>query len=143
MIEVQKHLEQFIGLKDLTKLPESFKRWKCPICHCFGFTKPECPECGSLDVLLVCPLDHCHCSHTITEVLEYCPICEDPVCPVCGTHDVFQLSRVTGYIQDVGGWGNGKRQELKDRVRSNAVNGSWVKEGNRHIKHKEKEHEDH
>jgi anaerobic ribonucleoside-triphosphate reductase len=28
-----------------------------------------------------------------------------------------QVSRVTGYLQDVSGWNAGKRQELKDRMR--------------------------
>jgi ribonucleoside-triphosphate reductase len=27
------------------------------------------------------------------------------------------MSRVTGYVQAVGGWNNGKRQELADRMR--------------------------
>ena len=34
-----------------------------------------------------------------------------------GSHDVVQISRVTGYLQDVSGWNAGKQQELKDRVR--------------------------
>jgi anaerobic ribonucleoside-triphosphate reductase len=39
------------------------------------------------------------------------------MCPDCGNHNVSQLSRVTGYIGDVGGWNNAKKQELKDRKR--------------------------
>jgi anaerobic ribonucleoside-triphosphate reductase len=39
------------------------------------------------------------------------------VCPECGSHDVTQISRVTGYLQDVSGWNASKQQELKDRMR--------------------------
>ena len=38
-------------------------------------------------------------------------------CPNCGSEDVEQLSRVTGYIQAVSGWSEAKKQELKDRKR--------------------------
>ena len=38
-------------------------------------------------------------------------------CPECGSHDVVQISRVTGYLQEVSGWNAGKQQELKDRAR--------------------------
>jgi anaerobic ribonucleoside-triphosphate reductase len=33
----------------------------------------------------------------------------------------MQISRVTGYLQDVAGWNAGKQQELKDRVRYSVV----------------------
>jgi anaerobic ribonucleoside-triphosphate reductase len=46
-----------------------------------------------------------------------CPECGRPMCPVCYRHNVIQLSRVTGYIQDVAGWNAAKRQELIDRKR--------------------------
>ena len=49
--------------------------------------------------------------------IEYCPLCGQAVCPECGSHDVVQVSRVTGYLQDVSGWNAGKQQELKDRMR--------------------------
>lgn len=116
-MEVPEELKQFIGLKDLNKLPEKYKRYKCPVCHGAGFFTKQCPDCGNEMTELMCPLDHCECSHPITETLAYCPICDAPICPVCGSHDVFQLSRVTGYIQDVGGWGEGKKAELRDRYR--------------------------
>jgi ribonucleoside-triphosphate reductase len=38
-------------------------------------------------------------------------------CENCGSDNVEQLSRVTGYIQAVGGWNAAKKQELKDRQR--------------------------
>ena len=66
---------------------------------------------------IMCPLDHCHCSHEVITVLAHCPLCGEPICPGCGSHDVSQVSRVTGYLSDVGGWNNSKRQELKDRTR--------------------------
>jgi hypothetical protein len=69
------------------------------------------------NLVIMCPLDHCHCTHNITETIEYCPLCGEPVCPDCGSHDVSQVSRVTGYLADVAGWNQGKQQELKDRAR--------------------------
>jgi len=51
--------------------------------------------------------------------IRYCKVCGKPECPVCHSHSVEQLSRVTGYIQAVSGWGNAKKQELKDRQRYN------------------------
>lgn len=76
---------------------------KCPICH--------------EDCVRMCPRDHCHCEHEITETIAYCPECGAAMCPVCGCHDVTQISRVTGYLQEVNGWNAGKQQELKDRTR--------------------------
>jgi len=38
-------------------------------------------------------------------------------CENCGSTDIEQLSRVTGYVQAVGGWNNAKKQELSDRMR--------------------------
>ncbi len=38
-------------------------------------------------------------------------------CPNCASDNVEHLSRVTGYIQAVSGWNEGKKQELKDRKR--------------------------
>ena len=43
------------------------------------------------------------------------------ICPECGSHDVSQVSRVTGYLADVAGWNQGKQQELKDRARYNVA----------------------
>lgn len=38
-------------------------------------------------------------------------------CPNCGSENVEQLSRVTGYVQAVSGWNEAKKQELRDRNR--------------------------
>jgi len=38
-------------------------------------------------------------------------------CVNCGSEDVEQVSRVTGYVQAVNGWNNAKKQELADRLR--------------------------
>ena len=46
--------------------------------------------------------------------------------PGCGSHDVTQISRVTGYLQEVSGWNAGKQQELKDRQRYDATTGEQV-----------------
>lgn len=84
-----------------------------------------CPVCGQA-VEKMCSRDHCHCSHPITEGIAYCPECGRAMCPVCGSHDVSQVSRVTGYLADVAGWNAGKRQELKDRTRVEVPSGDIV-----------------
>ena len=38
-------------------------------------------------------------------------------CDNCGSSNIEQLSRVTGYIQSVSGWNAAKKQELEDRMR--------------------------
>jgi anaerobic ribonucleoside-triphosphate reductase len=77
-----------------------------------------CPECHTNEQLReMCPEDHCNCGHDVSETISYCRVCGEAVCPVCGCHDVVQISRVTGYLQEVGGWNMGKAQELKDRTR--------------------------
>lgn len=42
-------------------------------------------------------------------------------CENCGSDNIEQLSRVTGYIQAVGGWNAAKKQELEDRKRYNSA----------------------
>jgi anaerobic ribonucleoside-triphosphate reductase len=65
----------------------------------------------------MCEKDYNHCSHDIVDGIAYCPVCKQPMCPECCSHDVSQVSRVTGYLSDVKGWNNAKKQELKDRHR--------------------------
>ena len=81
-----------------------------------------CPVCESKDMLKeMCPNDHNQCSHDMVESIAYCELCGAACCPICGCEDVSQISRVTGYMSDVAGWGAAKRQELKDRVRYDVV----------------------
>lgn len=109
----------------MTTEPEP--RYKCHTCHVviresqFDAATKDCPNCGEKFKNLepMCPLDHCGCSHEITQGLAYCPKCKRAVCPICGCHDVSQVSRVTGYLASVDGWNNAKQQELKDRKRTN------------------------
>jgi hypothetical protein len=78
---------------------------------------PKCQDCG-LDMVELCPEDHaCTCAATVHSGISYCKTCGDAVCPGCGSHDVAQISRVTGYLQEVGGWNAAKQQELLDRHR--------------------------
>lgn len=71
----------------------------------------------------ICPVQYWvvhnqkNCSKGTVANIEHCPVCDQPVCPDCMNHNVHQLSRVTGYLSNVGGWNSGKRQELKDRNR--------------------------
>lgn len=85
----------------------------------------NCPMCGGA-VHKMCERDHNHCGHEITEGIAYCPECSAPMCPKCECHDVEQISRVTGYLQAVDGWNAGKRQELRDRTRYDAMTGEIV-----------------
>jgi RNA polymerase subunit RPABC4/transcription elongation factor Spt4 len=102
--------------KSLDDIPVSERKYKCHTCHHIVDQNP-CPNCGETHLVTMCPLDHCHCTHDIISGIEYCPLCGQAVCPECGSHDVVQVSRVTGYLQDVSGWNAGKQQELKDRMR--------------------------
>lgn len=107
----------------IPEVPDS-GRYKCLTCYLIlraeQLIDGNCPECHSNDNLQpMCPKDTVHCNHDKTESLAYCDVCGKPVCPECGCHDVAQFSRITGYIQDVGGWNAGKAQELKDRHRVN------------------------
>jgi len=61
------------------------------------------------------------CKKDMVSGIVDCEICGEPACPECGNHNATQLSRVTGYIQDVSGWNAGKRQELKMRQRHNLM----------------------
>ena len=74
-----------------------------------------------------CPLhvwvEHNHqaCRRDQVGGILNCPICGEPMCPDCSNHSVTQLSRVTGYIQDVAGFNAGKKQELIDRTKYNEM----------------------
>lgn len=98
------------------------KKYRCLICRKM-FSKDlaedgKCPICGNGHLEEVCPLDHCQCNHENQAKIEFCPICGRNICPLCGSHDVVAVSRVTGYYADVMGWNRGKQQELRDRVRT-------------------------
>jgi hypothetical protein len=119
----QKQREMIIMVKALgferfmASIPVDSREWQCNQCKIITGDFP-CPKCGKESAMVrLCPLDHCHCSHEIIGHIENCPVCGEAVCPECGCHDVVQISRVTGYLQDVSGWNAGKLQELKDRHR--------------------------
>ena len=79
--------------------------------------KPRCPQCRAV-VEKMCREDHlCKCTFEISSGLTNCPVCGQPTCP-CGSHNVVVLSRVTGYLAELGGWNKGKRQEFLDRQRT-------------------------
>ena len=83
---------------------------------CYLYTRFEiCPLCQK-KTTPTCEKDHpCSCLGDIHEGTYYCG-CGNPTCP-CGSHDVVQISRVTGYLSDVKGWNAAKKQELIDRQR--------------------------
>ena len=87
--------------KKLEDIPKKERQYKCHTCHLIVDEDP-CPNCGETHLEIMCPLDNCHCTHEMTRIAS-CPLCGKPVCPECGSHDVVQISRVTGYLQDVPG----------------------------------------
>jgi hypothetical protein len=96
-------------------------QYKCLDCF-LGYIREEdseyCPDCGSLNLQKHCEKDvPCHCAKTIHETVKLCDVCGEPVCPGCGCHDVAAISRITGYMSEIGGWSAGKRAEFKDRYR--------------------------
>jgi anaerobic ribonucleoside-triphosphate reductase len=98
------------------------ERYKCHTCKLIlkesDLIEECCPICHNKDGLQkMCKLDHNNCSHNVLETIAFCPECGCQCCPECGSHDVVQISRVTGYLQEVGGWNMGKQQELRDRQR--------------------------
>lgn len=57
------------------------------------------------------------CSRQMVPTTAICPICNLPMCPDCGNHNVEIISRVTGYLSTVSGWNSAKKQEFEDRQR--------------------------
>lgn len=74
-----------------------------------------------------CPLhiwvvhNHQACGKDLVPNITNCEICGQPMCPGCSNHVATQISRVTGYMGDVAGWNEGKKQELKERQRHNLM----------------------
>ena len=105
----------------LKEIPVNDRKWKCHTCFLIlknsELIDNKCPICGEVHVVQMCPLDHNGCGHDIVTTIVICPICSQPLCPVCGCHDVLALSRITGYIQDLSGFNNAKKQEVIDRTR--------------------------
>jgi hypothetical protein len=110
-----------IGHKSiLEKIPEKERRYKCHTCFMIVDENP-CPNCGETKLEIMCPLDHVNCGHDVISSIAYCPLCGEPVCPQCSSHDILQLSRITGYYADISGYNNAKRQEILDRHRYNVT----------------------
>jgi predicted RNA-binding Zn-ribbon protein involved in translation (DUF1610 family) len=107
----------------ITEKPVEMKRWKCHTCYTVlndnQLIDNKCPQCGEPHLAPMCKLDNIHCSHNMVSGLKYCPDCGQPICPVegCFSHDVFQLSRVTGYLGNIQSYNQGKRAEVRDRTR--------------------------
>ena len=103
------------------------ERYKC--LHCSIIINAEdmedgekCPECHThIHIKKMCERDVMHCGHVdIQPSVQLCDVCGEVVCPQCGSHYThFGISRVTGYLAEVEGWGEGKRAEFRDRKRYN------------------------
>lgn len=104
------------SIPQLPVMEDAFVCSNCFLIH----TTNTCPICGATDLPKMCPHDN-HtrekCIHH-TGTIAFCPECGKPMCPICHSHDVAQISRVTGYLSSVEGWNAGKQQELKDRKRT-------------------------
>ena len=96
------------------------QKFKCHTCYSITDHNP-CPECDADHLIKMCEEDHvCTCVEDVHSGVRYCEKCGAAVCP-CGSHDVVQVSRVTGYLADVSGFNKAKKQELKDRHRVNVT----------------------
>ena len=105
-----------------------FKCYTCFLVFEDADVKEEkCPFCGEF-VKEMCKRDHTHCHHAVVTSIAFCPDCGAGMCPECESHDVVQISRITGYMQDVDGFNAAKKQELKDRVHHN-MDGEIVRTG--------------
>ena len=126
----------------LRNLPENESIFKCQSCKTvfniysegldvFMALIPKdnviCPNCRTRNAALICKVDRysiglklkgfkCRSSDIISGT-DLCPVCKDPICPKCYNHSVVSLSRVTGYMSEISGWNNAKKQELADRKR--------------------------
>lgn len=134
--------------KMLKSLPENETLHKCHHCnYIFDLTQcgqlniltilrdrnyVYCPRCWMRNPELMCKVDAyslvlklngkgCRTGDVISGT-DLCPVCNRSMCPECFNHSVVSLSRVTGYVQDINGWNNAKRQELKDRRRYAIMN---------------------
>lgn len=100
-------------------------RYRCLNCLLYidegDLIDKACPVCGGIyggDLVDACEKDHpCTCAVESHASIAFCEICGEAICPVCGSHDVVSISRVTGYLQEVNGYNAGKKQEIKDRSR--------------------------
>ena len=112
-------------------MDEKTQKYSCFTCHTHfeldvatekSKEKPKCPNCDEIHIGKRCeadPIGGCHCALTVQSGIKYCDVCGKITCPTCGDHDVIGVSRVTGYLSDINGWGASKQQELKDRNRYN------------------------
>jgi len=103
---------------------------QCFDCRCVH-NKEICPECKSNKNITLCSKQAEHIFKKIRKEIPmhdevvsgimFCNVCKKPICPFpgCSNHDVISLSRITGYISSISGWGEGKLAELKDRKRYN------------------------
>ncbi len=57
-------------------------------------------------------------------------------CPYCHSANVDHITRVTGYFSRVSGWNAGKKQELKDRFKSDLVHVNVVNVPMRHFQNR-------
>jgi hypothetical protein len=97
------------------------KFWKCTSCKLAYLDEDlnedkTCKKCGA-KLTESCENDNIGCTHDISSGIKVCDKCGKFMCPICGSHDVEVLSRVTGYYSPVNAWCAGKQQELMDRKR--------------------------
>lgn len=126
----------------LASLPDNESMYKCHSCNTVFdiysggipvlmslIPKDEicCPACGTNKVELMCKVDgysiylklkgfNCRQDIMINGA-DICPVCRTAMCPECYNHSVVSWSRITGYLNDITGWNEGKKQELTDRKR--------------------------
>ena len=68
---------------------------------------------------------------TAVSGIRYCKLCGKATCPVCHSHSVEQVSRVTGYVASISGYNEAKKQEVRDRQRYSIGMGGSARNVNR------------
>lgn len=142
LINIYKNYNGILKKEELVDLPNNYDIYSCLHCRYIFDPRPitdsewiitgginkSCPICKTENIELLCKVDlysyylkdnnlvDCRKEELIPGV-EICPVCNRAICPQCFNHSTVALSRVTGYLQDINGWNEGKKQEILDRKR--------------------------
>ncbi|MHA1155686.1 MAG: anaerobic ribonucleoside-triphosphate reductase [Candidatus Heimdallarchaeota archaeon] len=60
-----------------------------------------------------------HRTHRLEEESECSSFEEKCTCPLCGSSDVYGISRIVGYFSEIDNWNKSKQAELRRRQKGN------------------------
>ncbi len=58
-------------------------------------------------------------THSIEDESECSSSEEKCTCPLCGSNNVYGISRIVGYFSEIDNWNKSKQAELKQRQKGN------------------------